>query len=77
MQFSETSEATMWTCQNCGYSDETGETFESEFQDMTGETVRYCPECGSDEVFFIEGDEPIEDGSYADGGAWEDEENLH
>jgi len=52
----------MWTCQNCGFSDENGDSFEEEYDPESEETVRYCPECGSDEVFLVE----EEEGSDAD-----------
>jgi len=47
----------MWTCQNCGYSEEAGDSFEEELDD-DGEVLRYCPECGSDEV--VRGDDEDE-----------------
>lgn len=40
----------MWQCDNCGYTDEDGTTFEEETEESLEDTVRYCPECGSDEV---------------------------
>ena len=56
----------MWQCDNCGYTDEDGTTFEeevvesSEASDEAQEAVRYCPECGSDEVFLVEEeDDPV------------------
>jgi predicted nucleic acid-binding Zn-ribbon protein len=64
----------MWQCDNCGYTDEDGTTFEEETEEGSEETVRYCPECGSDEVFIVdeegEGDDDFED----DGEEEDDEE---
>jgi len=55
----------MWQCDNCGYTDEDGTTFEEETEEGSEDTVRYCPECGSDEVFMVdeegEGDDDFED----------------
>ena len=50
----------MWQCDNCGYTDEDGTTFEEETEEGMEEPVRYCPECGSDEVFLVD-DEDDED----------------
>jgi len=47
----------MWVCQNCGTSDETEDVFDEELDVVTGETVRYCPECGSDEVIEADDDD--------------------
>ena len=48
----------MWQCDNCGYTDEDGATFEEEPKGSNPEApVRYCPECGSDEVYAVEEDE--------------------
>ncbi len=48
----------MWQCDNCGYTDEDGATFEEEPKGTGPEAaVRYCPECGSDEVYAVEEDE--------------------
>lgn len=48
----------MWQCDNCGYTDEDGATFEEEPKGAKSEVpVRYCPECGSDEVYAVEEDE--------------------
>jgi rubredoxin len=48
----------MWQCDNCGYTDEDGATFEEEPKGSTPDAVvRYCPECGSDEVYAVEEDE--------------------
>jgi RNase P subunit RPR2 len=45
----------MWQCDNCGYTDEDGSTFEEEASETNpDEVVRYCPECGSDEVYAVE-----------------------
>jgi hypothetical protein len=55
----------MWQCDNCGYTDEDATTFEEEYDAESGETVRYCPECGSDEVFQVDED--------ADGDADDDD----
>ena len=45
----------MWQCDNCGYTDEDGTTFEEEASETNpDEVVRYCPECGSDEVYPVE-----------------------
>ena len=48
----------MWQCDNCGYTDEDGATFDEEPKGtVPEEVVRYCPECGSDEVYAVEEDE--------------------
>jgi|GEM_PF-1137625 len=47
----------MWQCDNCGYTDEDGTTFEEETEEGMEEPVRYCPECGSDEVFLVDDEE--------------------
>jgi ribosomal protein S27AE len=54
----------MWQCDNCGYTDEDGTTFEEETEESLEDTVRYCPECGSDEVFLKDEEQdldPLED----------------
>ena len=56
----------MWQCDNCGYTDEEGTTFEmhneqDEDTDDEEEVVQYCPECGSDEVFLVDEDPEEED----------------
>ena len=48
----------MWQCDNCGYTDEDGSSFEEDLDAESGEKVRYCPECGSDEVYQVDEDEP-------------------
>jgi len=66
----------MWQCDNCGYNDEEGTTFEEEIEAGPGPAVRFCPECGSDEVFLVDeedneilaGDE--EAGTGDDAGEW-------
>ena len=47
----------MWQCDNCGYTDEDGATFEEETEESLEDTVRYCPECGSDEVVLKNNEE--------------------
>jgi len=70
----------MWQCDNCGYTDEDGTTFEEDAGEGVGETVRYCPECGSDEVFMVDEDEDDlygedeEEGNSEDSGEWGEEE---
>jgi len=70
----------MWQCDNCGYTDEEGVTFEEETStENPEETVRYCPECGSDEVFLVEemdedDEDDDEDDFFADDGKDYDEE---
>ena len=75
----------MWQCDNCGYTDENGTTFEEELDPESGENVRYCPECGSDEVYQVdEDDEPeandlyddedSDDGDDEGDGEWGEEE---
>jgi len=60
----------MWQCDNCGYTDDDGTTFEAETEEGSTETVRYCPECGSDEVFMVD-EEGGDDDDFEEG---EDEE---
>ena len=64
----------MWQCANCGYTDEDGSTFEEEIDpENPDEIVRYCPECGSDEVYQV--DEEDDDDLYDDDDEeWEDED---
>ena len=72
----------MWQCDNCGYTDENGTTFEEETEEGMDETIRYCPECGSDEVFLV--DDEDEEGEEVeatpvngeDVGDWEEEEEA-
>jgi ribosomal protein S27AE len=72
----------MWQCDNCGYTDEEGVTFDEETsEENPAETVRYCPECGSDDVFLVEDmdedDEEEEDEFFADDGKeYADEEDA-
>jgi ribosomal protein L37AE/L43A len=72
---------TMWQCDNCGYTDEDGTTFEEETEEGSDETVRYCPECGSDEVFMVEegDDDDFEDGDEEDAEEdldnWDDDDD--
>jgi Zn finger protein HypA/HybF involved in hydrogenase expression len=47
----------MWQCDNCGYTDEDVTAFEEDTEEGLEDTVRYCPECGSDEVFQVDDDE--------------------
>ncbi len=61
----------MWQCDNCGYTDEDGKSFEADFDPEAGENVRYCPECGSDEVYQVD-DEDGEEGDAFD----EDDDDL-
>ena len=49
----------MWQCDNCGYTDEDGTTFEEETEESLEDAVRYCPECGSDEVFLVDEEEDL------------------
>jgi hypothetical protein len=76
----------MWQCENCGYTDDDGSTFEVEVDDESSETVRYCPECGSDEVFLMDEldddsdspfdeDEDDDDQEYED-ATWGDDEEV-
>ena len=54
----------MWQCDNCGYTDEDGTTFEEQVTENgedEEETSRFCPECGSDEVFEVDEDEDADD----------------
>ena len=51
----------MWQCDNCGYTDEDGSSFEEETEPGQKDAVRYCPECGSDEVFMVDDEEAGED----------------
>ena len=51
----------MWQCDNCGYTDEDGTTFEEETEEGMEEPVRYCPECGSDEVFLVDDEDEDDD----------------
>jgi segregation and condensation protein B len=52
----------MWQCDNCGYTDEDGSTFEEEIDEENPEqVVHYCPECGSDEVYQVDADDDEED----------------
>lgn len=51
----------MWQCDNCGYTDEDGGSFEEETQEGVEDSVRYCPECGSDEVFEVDDDQDPDD----------------
>ena len=61
----------MWQCDNCGYTDEDGTTFEEEASETNpDEVVRYCPECGSDEVYPVE----EEDDDFEDDEEEEEEE---
>ena len=34
----------MWQCDNCGYTDEDGSTFEEEYDRESEDTLRFCPE---------------------------------
>jgi hypothetical protein len=69
---------TMWQCDNCGYTDEDGTTFEEEREEGVEGPVRYCPECGSDEVFLVDDEEEDAGGEdeedTEEGGDWEEEE---
>lgn len=65
----------MWQCDNCGYTDEDGTTFEEETEEGSEDTVRYCPECGSDEVFMVEEEGDGEDDDF-DGEDDESDEDL-
>jgi len=50
----------MWQCDNCGYTDEDGTTFEEETEEALEDAVRYCPECGSDEVFLVDDEKELQ-----------------
>ncbi len=64
----------MWQCDNCGYTDEDGTTFEKEVsEENPDEVIRYCPECGSDEVYMI--DEEDDEELFEDEEEDEDEED--
>jgi ribosomal protein S27AE len=70
----------MWQCDNCGYTDEDGATFEEEPNETNPEEiVRYCPECGSDEVYAVEEeddddpDEEEEEEEEEDDEDWEED----
>jgi ribosomal protein S27AE len=71
----------MWQCDNCGYTDEDGTTFEEETEEGMEEPVRYCPECGSDEVFLVDDededelDEEEEPARVEDVAEWEEAED--
>jgi hypothetical protein len=47
----------MWQCDNCGYTDEDVTAFEEDTEEGLEEPVRYCPECGSDEIFQVDDDD--------------------
>jgi hypothetical protein len=75
----------MWQCENCGYTDEDGTTFEVEVdEDNPEESVRYCPECGSDEVYQVDDGEEEdeeeeeeaaeEEEGFEEGDDWEGED---
>ncbi len=69
----------MWQCDNCGYTDENGTTFEEEVsEDNPAEVVRYCPECGSDEVYAVDDDEEenLDEDEEDDDFEDDDEEDL-
>ena len=66
----------MWQCDNCGYTDEDGTTFEEEIdEENPDEVVRYCPECGSDEVYQVEEDEIGDEEEYEDDEEEEEDED--
>jgi ribosomal protein S27AE len=58
----------MWQCDNCGYTDEDVSSFEEETEEGIEDTVRYCPECGSDEVFLVDDDE-VDADDFVENGA--------
>jgi len=66
----------MWQCDNCGYTDEDGTTFEEEVdEENPDEVVRYCPECGSDEVYQVEEDEIGDEEEFEDEEDEDEEED--
>ena len=64
----------MRQCDNCGYTDEDGGSFEEETEVGQKDAVRYCPECGSDEVFMVDDKETGEDDVSPDQKTDEDDE---
>ena len=66
----------MWQCDNCGYTDEDGTTFEEEIdEENPEEVVRYCPECGSDEVYQVDEDDIGDEEDYEDEEEDEEEDD--
>ncbi len=65
----------MWQCDNCGYTDEDGTTFDEETEKGQEDAVRYCPECGSDEVFQVDDEKDLEGAIQMGGEADRDESN--
>ena len=58
----------MWQCDNCGYTDEDGSTFEEETEESLEDAVHFCPECGSDEVFQVDDEKDLQGAAERDGG---------